>query len=425
MRNPSSASALLALALFFSLHGGFDATAAEPEAEPDVATIVAEDGRVDWDDVLVELARLGHLDAAALRSEMPHGDVRLDSLRTRLALKLATAASGGALQCRVIAHGSGEPALRIELDRDRLRRSARRAEKLLRLDSSEEAESAWGLDPRPDAIDQDDEPLVVLVHGFNADARSLRAIRAALEGEGFECAVFAYANDGPIDEAAKLLSEELRELREATAGRPVQIVAHSMGGLVARAVIENPELNPGTVQQLVMIAPPNHGSNVAWAPVSLDLWEHRQFGEDSDWDSVLSDGIEDGFGEAKRDLRPGSPFLTRLNARPRNPAVGYSILLGNNGPLSDTELARLQQCWERACQRSRTAAFVAPRVDPVLSGSELLEGSGDGAVSVESGRLKGVKDVEVLPFRHNVLGREFETESGRRLLAEVIERLKS
>ena len=95
------------------------------------------------------------------------------------------------------------------------------------------------------------------------------------------------------------------------------IVAHSMGGLIARAYIESHDLEGdvgfaygGEIRTLVMLATPNHGSEVA----SLGEW----------------------FSTLSRQLAPGSEFLATLNelrwidgtVTVINPSVRYVSLAG-------------------------------------------------------------------------------------------------
>ena len=39
--------------------------------------------------------------------------------------------------------------------------------------------------------------------------------------------------------------------------------------------------------------------------------------------------ITEGMGQAGHDLRPGSPFLSQLNSRPRRDGVKYTIIAGD------------------------------------------------------------------------------------------------
>jgi pimeloyl-ACP methyl ester carboxylesterase len=213
--------------------------------------------------------------------------------------------------------------------------------------------------------------------------------------------VFRYPNDQPVADSAKLLAGELKEFAEDHPGRGVSLVTSSMGGLVARAVIEDPDLDPGNVRQLIMIAPPNHGSALARFGFGLDLWEHVSGRLRKEETRLFYSLVEDGLSEAAADLRPDSPFLRQLNARERNPRVRYTILLGTGGPLRPMELAALRKSVAAAGQRTRWVRFFGARTEQWLEDlDEVVEGKGDGAVSIERGRLEGVKDTVLLKFRH-------------------------
>ena len=267
-------------------------------------------------------------------------------------------------------------------------------------------------------------PVIVLVHGYNAKPQSLDPLRQLIERSGFSCIDFAYPNDGPIAESGELLHNELNRLHTLAPDVEVALVAHSMGGLVARTAIER-ENSAGNVNQLIMIAPPNHGSNLARLPIGLDVWEHFVRSRDRSCDRFLALSTSDGFCEARSDLAPGSLFLAELNKRPRNPDVEYTIFLGTAGRLSSDEQSDFATRWERLTKRNRAAAFVNPRVEPLLTGTELTEGTGDGVVSIESGRLDGVKDIALLPFAHDVVVHDLKTDVGEDLTEAIIERLNA
>jgi hypothetical protein len=173
-----------------------------------------------------------------------------------------------------------------------------------------------------------------------------------------------------------------------------------MGGLVARAAIEDPQLDSRNVERLIMIATPNQGSVCARYARGFDLFEHvlreRQF-EPRRW---LVASMLDGLGEARQDLCPDSAFLRALNARPRNKRVGYSILLGKGGELDPRLVDRLTQSIDRLERRSTLAQIFGPKLDRIRADLKELTEPGDGFLSVRRGRLEGVDDIEVLPFGH-------------------------
>ncbi len=250
-----------------------------------------------------------------------------------------------------------------------------------------------------------DRPLVVIVHGFNSSPEQIGHFVTPIRREGFCCLAFRYPNDHRLAASAKLLSRELKRLHTQAPRHQVAIVSHSMGGLVARAVIENPRLDPGCVRQLIMVAPPNHGTLLAHYALGTDLVEHglaRQGG--NPWRRVQA-SFADGLAEALEDLQPGSKFLRRLNARSRNPAVRYSILLGTGALVYQRELNQLSRAvrlLDRVPYVRRPAIRFANRIEDM---EEVMAGKGDGVVAVRRGTLAGVEDTVVLAFNHlNVTG---------------------
>src|SRR5262249_9703018 len=112
----------------------------------------------------------------------------------------------------------------------------------------------------PTALDAS-RPLCVLVHGVESDAAGWGDLKPWLEAapRRAQVATFAYPNDEAIERAAAELAARLRAL----GSQPVALVGHSMGGLVARAVVEDPALDPGNVRTLICIGTPQKGSNLA------------------------------------------------------------------------------------------------------------------------------------------------------------------
>ena len=105
-----------------------------------------------------------------------------------------------------------------------------------------------------------------------------------------------------------------------------------MGGLVARAFIEGDDYCGG-VDHFVMLATPNRGSTWATYRVALEVEEHFHLWQhEDDWHWTWM--ITDGLGEAGRDLKPRSKFLTKLNARPRREGVKYTVVAGSQHPAS-------------------------------------------------------------------------------------------
>jgi pimeloyl-ACP methyl ester carboxylesterase len=244
-------------------------------------------------------------------------------------------------------------------------------------------------------------PIVIVIHGFNSAPDRCQALMKVACKEGALCGAFAYPNDYHVAWGAEQLSHDLKQLARRMPERRVALVTHSMGGLVARACIEDPALDPGNVSKLVMIAPPSTGSRCAEYAAGADLWEHwLRRKEGSPW-RRMRDSVVDGLGEAGDDLAPNSAFLTALNARPRNPHVQYTILLGSGGCVSDEEVLWVRRRMRGALAYSPVSNEGIDELDKCLADfEEIVEGKGDGLVAIKRGRLEGVADTHVLPFSH-------------------------
>jgi pimeloyl-ACP methyl ester carboxylesterase len=81
------------------------------------------------------------------------------------------------------------------------------------------------------------------------------ALKLRLRILGFDARFFAYDWRKGLDELGASLAKELERL----APRRVHLVAHSMGGMVARAALKHAPQNLG---RIVMLGTPNHGSYV-------------------------------------------------------------------------------------------------------------------------------------------------------------------
>lgn len=146
---------------------------------------------------------------------------------------------------------------------------------------------------------------VLFIHGINGSPRDFSFLIAQLDRSRFQPCVFFYASGSSLGRIGRDLSEDIDELHRRYEITSLIIVAHSIGGLVARDVVLNRSAQAGIdIPVLItMSAPwggvPSAGIGVRFSPVVIDSW--RDIAADS---AYLNSLFVDALG-ATRDL-PGS-----------------------------------------------------------------------------------------------------------------------
>lgn len=251
----------------------------------------------------------------------------------------------------------------------------------------------------PEQIDSNGR-LIVLIHGLDSDADYWNDMLPTMQADGFTAAPFVYPNDQPISDSARLLAAELMALNRAHPKLKTDIVAHSMGGILARAYVEGDEYRGG-IQRLILLAPPNQGSCYSRFSICSDAVEHfHLWRSEPNWSWAWM--AADGLGEARHDIAPGSTFLAELNRRGRRPGVSYTIIAGNRncGWRYAGNLVRWSSVcvpgteWGESC--SGQLREWADDIESVASGS-------DGLVPLESAALSGVDDLVIVPADHTTI----------------------
>lgn len=394
-------------------------------------TVEADNGRVQWSDVMRGLSRARGYDDRSLEAALPNVSFDLDGRMASYVIRKANRmlAPNVKLRVRQPVSPTAEPQLVIDMDRQAMLSTQRRLKRRVRdvILPSRHQSRAYGLqlDDTWQKAPVNDR-IVVFVHGLNSHPHTVRELCSIVRSHGMACGSFNYPNDQPIEQSGQLLSKELRAFAKRHPQRKVALVTYSMGGLVARVAIENPELDPGNVSRLIMVAPPNHGSALSQFAFGLDIWEYMDPGVRQENVCLFYSTIEDGLAEATVDLEPGSIFLTKLNRRPRNPEVQYSIFLGAGAPCTKKELDDVRRKIQKAGSWCRLCQFFGSKLDREIAGlDEVVAGKGDGAVAVRRGRLQGVEDTHVMNFGHLSILHNNGDKEVKKVYDAVLARLRS
>jgi pimeloyl-ACP methyl ester carboxylesterase len=139
---------------------------------------------------------------------------------------------------------------------------------------------------------------VLYIHGINGSPRDFRFLIERLDRWRLQPCVYFYASGASLHEIARDLTQELRVLRSTRGVSEMLIVAHSMGGLIARDVLINESDLSVAVPALVTISTPWRGHAGAsfaarYAPVTVDSW--NDLATDS---AYLTSLFGDGTGQS-------------------------------------------------------------------------------------------------------------------------------
>ncbi len=198
------------------------------------------------------------------------------------------------------------------------------------------------------AADAPEPDCVVLLHGIGMQGFVMERIANALAAQGYRVVNVSYpSRELPFEQlAGEYLPAQLKEHDVARAPR-LNFVTHSMGSLIVRKFIH--DARPANLGRVVMIGPPNHGSTAA---------------DEAGQNALLSEFIGEN--------------LARLG-------TGDNSIASTLGP-ADFDLGII--------------AGEVP-INPVFG--NVLEGKNDGAVTVESAKLEGMRDFLVVPYSHTVM----------------------
>ena len=244
----------------------------------------------------------------------------------------------------------------------------------------------------PDGV-ENHQHLVLLIHGLDSGPGIFKNLTRLLRDEGRAVGHYVYPNDGHPRQSARMLGKRLRALAERRPELAIDVIAHSMGGLLIRRVVEDPDWRPGNINNVLLMAVPHKGSPLASLRVFAE-W-HEAIGKGKG----LGGTLRDGLGGAGPALQPDSTFLQQLNQRSVPDSVDYHQLVGTGGPFTSKQWTQVVERIERRLQ-SADAWTRARVLGLVRSLDAVQKGKGDGAVSVESANLKAAPKPKRVPLDH-------------------------
>ncbi|MGB3650695.1 MAG: caspase family protein [Rivularia sp. (in: cyanobacteria)] len=228
------------------------------------------------------------------------------------------------------------------------------------------------------------EKIVLFIHGIIGDTESIipgmQLAKVNVEGQEKPLEqmydlilAFDYENlNTSIEENARLLKQRLETVGLGeNHGKQLDIVAHSMGGLVSRWFIEREGGNK-IVDRLVMLGTPNAGS--PWSTVQEWATILLTFGLNSLSTVALPVKVLGSLVAALEtidisldQMQPESDFLKSLATSP-DPAISYTIIAGNNLMVTATiETQKLQRLMHKLRNKSMNLVFFNQSNDIAVS----------------------------------------------------------
>lgn len=148
---------------------------------------------------------------------------------------------------------------------------------------------------------------ILFVHGATGSAQDFRYFVEHLDRSRYQAWIYQYPSGAPLEAMAHLLYWKLLNLQLRYGFTRLDLVAHSMGGLVARRFLMDHATDFPQISRFVSISSPWGGQRsaalgVLHSPAVIPSW---------------------------RDLQPEGPYLAALFSRPLPPGIDYTLLFGH------------------------------------------------------------------------------------------------
>ena len=186
----------------------------------------------------------------------------------------------------------------------------------------------------------------MLLHGYLRNSKCMQPVADTLDAKGYKVQNLSYpSTDYPIETLSR---EHIAPKIDNSNCDKIHFIGHSMGGIVLRHYLS--ENKPSNLGNVVLIAVPNGGSELV-----ASIEDNPVFA----WTLI---------GPAARELSTGSKLLQAL-------------------PLPDYNIGIIT---------------ASKSINPVTS-IFLLDGANDGTLTVESMKLKNMKDIVNLEATHTMV----------------------
>ena len=151
---------------------------------------------------------------------------------------------------------------------------------------------------------------VFLVHGINGSPRDFAPIVSRFRGSRYQPVLFYYPTGMPLADASQELGMRMREFLERHPTQGFAVVGHSMGGLVAKGVLDQFDVARVFPSWKAFV-----GMSCPWSGVTAASQAKRLPVHPASWD----------------DLAPTSSFVRGVNTTRFPPRLAFYIFFGARG----------------------------------------------------------------------------------------------